>query len=272
MKKLLLLIILTAISFSFIERKKKEFTPPGTVKICDTLYADEAEITNLAWLEYEMWVKTKYGANSPEHKAVLPDTTVWREKYATNEPYVIYYYRHPAYNYFPVVGISYEQATAYCKWRTAQVKRFMSISKKYQNINFEYRLPSKAEWEFISDNGSYSDGYSVFSRGGRNEKGLVTFNHRWAKDSAEWVSSGSDKSRVGMEVLAPVYSYWPNYFKLYNMIGNASEMVLEKGISKGGSWRNLLEECRVGKDIPYEKPTAWLGFRCVCIVKQNAGV
>ncbi|MBN8693552.1 MAG: SUMF1/EgtB/PvdO family nonheme iron enzyme [Bacteroidetes bacterium] len=270
MKKLLLLIILTAISFSFIERKKKEFTPPGTVKICDTLFVDETEISNFSWVQYELWIARKYGVNSTEHKAVLPDTLVWREKYATNEPYVKYYYRHPAYRDYPVVGISYEQALAFCKWRTERVKEFMIISKKYQDINFEYRLPSKSEWEFLSNNGSYSDGYSVFSRGGRNEKGLVTFNHRWAKDSAEWVSSGGDKSRVGMEVLAPVYSYWPNYFKLYNMIGNASEMVLEKGISKGGSWRNLLEECRVGKDIPYEKPTAWLGFRCVCIVKKSA--
>jgi len=51
------------------------------------------------------------------------------------------------------------------------------------------------------------------------------------------------------------------------MIGNVSEMVLEKGISKGGSWRNILEECRVGKDILYTKSEAWLGFRCVCILK-----
>ena len=70
-----------------------------------------------------------------------------------------------------------------------------------------------------------------------------------------------------MDVTAPVYSYWPNSFNLYNMIGNVSEMVLEKGISKGGSWRNILEECRVGKDILYTKSEAWLGFRCVCILK-----
>lgn len=270
MKKLLLLTIIIVFSFSFIERKKKEFTPPGTVKICDTLFVDETEISNFSWVQYEWWIARKYGVNSTEHKAVLPDTLVWREKYATNEPYVKYYYRHPAYRDYPVVGISYEQALAFCKWRTERVKEFNCKYKRYGIIEFEYTLPTKWVWEFVSNNGNYGDGYSVFSRGGKNEKGLVTFNHRWAKDSAEWVSSGSDKSRVGMEVLAPVYSYWPNYFKLYNMIGNASEMVLEKGISKGGSWRNLLEECRVGKDIPYEKPTAWLGFRCVCIVKANS--
>jgi hypothetical protein len=73
----------------------------------------------------------------------------------------------------------------------------------------------------------------------------------------------------GYDVTAPVNSYTKNHFGLYNMIGNVSEMVTEKGTSKGGGWRHLLEECRVGKDITYEKPTSWLGFRCICIVKRN---
>lgn len=256
----MIIVLITA----FVPKKKKEFLPPGTVKINDTLFADEVEINNGGWLEFEFVTKQKFGVNSPEHKAVLPDTLVWRQKYFDNEPYVKYYYRHPAYRDYPVVGISYEQAVAYCKWRTERVKEFMCISKKYEIIDFEYRLPSKKEWEFLS-----SDCLNMFKNGGKNEKGMITFNHRWAKDSAEWVSSGGDKHRIGMEVFAPVYSYWPNRFKLYNMIGNASEMVLEKGISKGGSWRNLLEECRVGKDIPYEKPNAMLGFRCVCVVKKK---
>jgi hypothetical protein len=46
-------------------------------------------------------------------------------------------------------------------------------------------------------------------------------------------------------------------------------MVNEKGICKGGSWRNRLEECRVGKDMEYSKPTAWLGFRCVCVIRKS---
>lgn len=269
-KKILLLSLATILVTSFVSKKKKEFVPPGTVKINDTLFADETEISNFSWVQYQFWVYTKYGYNSPQYKAVLPDTLVWRDSASYNEPYVKYYLRHPAYRDYPVVGVSYEQAVEFCKWRTERVMEFNAVSKKHGTIDFEYRLPTKKEWEFISNNGNYSDGYSVFSRGGKNAKGLVTFNHRWAKDSAEWVSSGGDKSRVGMEVFAPVYSYWPNSFKLYNMIGNASEMVLEKGISKGGSWKNLLEECRVGKDIPYKKPSAMLGFRCVCVVKKKS--
>jgi len=265
MKKLLLFASILLLTVSFIPGRKKQFIPPGTVKINDTLFVDEVEITNSVWLEYEFWIKNKYGLKSAEHLSVLPDTLVWREKNSYNEPYVIYYYRHPAYKGYPVVGISYEQVLGFCKWRTERVMEFIALGKKHTNMNFEYRLPTKKEWEFVS-----SDCINMFKNGGKNEKGLITFNHRWAKDTEEWVNSGGDKSRIGMEVFAPVYSYWPNRFKLYNMIGNAAEMVAEKGISKGGSWRNLLEECRVGKDITYEKPTAWLGFRCVCVVKPNS--
>jgi formylglycine-generating enzyme required for sulfatase activity len=261
-KQLLLFSCTILLISSFSIKNKKGFLPPGTVKINDTLFADETEVSNFSWSEFENWTKRKYGANSPHHIKTLPDTLVWRNKNSYNEPYVGYYYRHPAYKKYPVVGITYEQAIAFCKWRAERVKEFLCDSKKYDQVEFEYRLPSKNEWEFVS-----SDCLNMFKNRGRNEKGQITFNHRWAKDSIEWVSS--DKERAGSEILAPVYSYWPNRFKLYNMIGNVSEMVLEKGISKGGSWTNFLEECRVGKDIPYEKPSAMLGFRCVCVVKKK---
>ena len=79
MKKLSLLI-LCIICLSFSYKKNKQFIPPGTVQISDTLYADETEISNFSWSEYEFFIKIKYGANSKEHIATLPDTTVWREK------------------------------------------------------------------------------------------------------------------------------------------------------------------------------------------------
>lgn len=263
MKKLLLLSMVAVLCAAFIPKKKKAFVPPGTVKICDTLFADETDVSNLTWQEYEFWIKAKYGANSPEHIAVLPDTLVWRDKKSYNEPYVQYYYRHPAYKNYPVVGISYEQANAFCKWRTEHVKEFMCLSNKYGIIEFEYKLPSKYEWEFISINGL---GY--FTNDGRNEKEQLTSNHIWVpRDSIE---ERKGNSYDNADVTAPVYSYWKNLFGLYNIIGNVAEMTSEKGISKGGSWRNRLEECRVGKDFMYEKPTAWLGFRCVCVVKKNS--
>lgn len=258
-----LLFLISAVllfsSFS-IKPKKKKSIPPGTVQISETFFADETEISNFSWNEYERWVAAKYGVNSPEHTFTLPDTTVWRGKDFNNEPYVLHYYRHPAYKNYPVVGISYEQALAFCKWRTARVKEFSYIGYK-KEWDLEYRLPNKEEWELLSNNGSLE-----LANKGRNEKGNVKFNHRYLEE-------GSEEAKKFMadhaDVTAPVYSYWKNKFGLFNMIGNVAEMISEKGVSKGGGWRSLLEECRAGKEIPYDKPTAWLGFRCVCVVKPN---
>jgi formylglycine-generating enzyme required for sulfatase activity len=266
MKKILLITSAVFLAMAFVSKTKKEFLPPGTIKINDTLYADQAEIDNFSYLEFVWWIGNKYGIKSTEHTAVLPDTLVWREKDSYNEPYVFYYLRHPAYRNYPVVGVSYEQAVEYCKWRTQRVKEFMCISKKYPTIEFEYRLPTEKEWEFLSNNGNCKDGSSVFCNGGKDDKGRITSNRsRDKSDTLSLMAALHDNS----DVTAPVCSYWKNQFGLYNMIGNVAEMVREKGISKGGGWRNNLEECRVGKQILYTKPTSWLGFRCVCVIRKH---
>lgn len=250
-------LILLFSSFS-IKRKKKKLIPPGTVQISETFFADETEISNFAWLEYESWTKLKYGINSAEHISVLPDTLVWREKNSSNEPYVKYYYRHPAYKDYPVVGISYEQAIAYCTWRTQRVKVFAYIRYK-KEWDIEYRLPTKEEWEMLSYNG-----VAELSNKGKNSKGQVKFNHCYRTPESKEVDKFMFK---GADVTAPVYSYWPNTFGMYNVFGNVAEMISEEGVSKGGGWRSQIEECCAGKNILYTKPTAWLGFRCVCVVK-----
>ena len=259
MKKIVLAAIaLAMLCLSFT--KEKPFIPPGTVQINDTLFADETEISNLSWLEYEHWTKAIYGANSKEHKATLPDTLVWREKLSNNEPYVQYYYRHPAYKNYPVVGISYEQTIAYCKWRTNQVKMFLTRKRDFKNHNFEYRLPSKEEWQQLA----YSSASALFNNG-KNEKGVYQINCAHPFDSTK--KNGT--SAPYPDVTVPVNSYSKNFIGLYNMLGNVAEMVNEKGISKGGAWKNNIEECLVGKDYNYSKPNAMLGFRCVCVVKNN---
>ena len=235
--------------------KEKTFIPPGTVQINDTLFADETEITNIAWQEYEKWQVSIYGMNSTEHLATLPDTLVWRDKNSYDEPYVQYYYRHPAYKNYPVVGISYVQALAYCKWRTNRAKAFMTLGKRFKYIDFEYRLPTKIEWEKLAEFSTY-----VLNNNGKDEKGKCQIN------CARPDTIGTPYP----DVTAPVKSYDKSLFGLYNMLGNVAEMVNEKGICKGGGWKNNLEQCRVGKDTEYTKPNAWLGFRCVCIVKKNS--
>lgn len=256
MIKQIIILLFVIISLAFNKSNFKKFIPPGTVKINDTLFADETEISNLSWLEFEYWTCTKYGKNSSEYKAVVPDTLVWRNKESFNEPYVHNYYRHKAYRDFPVVGITFEQAIAFCKWRTERVKEFYSIAFK-KSLKIEYKLPSKEEWEFISNLGS-----GIFNNKGKNEKGLFSLN--CIREDFDTLTTSQSKFN---DVTAPVYSYWKNYFGLFNMIGNVAEMIDQKNICKGGSWKHHLNECRVGKDIQYTKSEAWLGFRCVCILK-----
>jgi formylglycine-generating enzyme required for sulfatase activity len=261
MKPLFISLSIALIGLSFI--KQKEFIPPGTVQINDTLYADETEITNSSWLEFEQWTAGFYGKNSKEYLGILPDSTVWIDKLTYNMPYVQYYYRHPAYKDYPVVGISYEQAKAFCIWRTARVKYFLSIKKEYKNQNFEYRLPNKAEWELFA-----AASLNVFENKGFDEKGNPKLNCIMDVDSI--VIKGKTKAiNFNSDVTAPVDSYYKNRFGLYNMIGNVSEMIEDKGICKGGAWNNRLEQMRIGNELTYIKPSATLGFRCVCIVKKN---
>ena len=97
-----------------------------------SFYMDKYEVTNIAWREYLEWNTVVFGSTKPELvKALLPDTTVWRDEMAYNEPYEEYYFRHPAYSFYPVVGVTWEQAMAYCQWRTDRVNEQIMVSNKF---------------------------------------------------------------------------------------------------------------------------------------------
>lgn len=93
-----------------------------------SFYMDEAEVSNMFWLEYLEWLERIYGNSFPEIvERALPDTLAWREKLAYNEPMVKYYLRHPAYRDYPVVGVSWKQVNDFCKWRTDRVNEQILI-------------------------------------------------------------------------------------------------------------------------------------------------
>lgn len=94
-----------------------------------SFYMDETEVTNADYREYLYWVKRVYTDYPLVYQQALPDTLVWRGALAFNEPMTEYYLRHPSYNDYPVVGVTWIQATQYCDWRTDRVNEGMLIKE-----------------------------------------------------------------------------------------------------------------------------------------------
>ncbi len=100
-----------------------------------SFYMDQFEVTNFNWLEYLYWIRRTYEDYPMIYKNALPDTNCWRSPLAYNEPYVEYYLRHPAYQNYPVVGVSWNQANDFCKWRTDRVNEFILIREGVLTMN-----------------------------------------------------------------------------------------------------------------------------------------
>ncbi len=103
-----------------------------------SFYMDETEIRNLDYVEYLHWVHRIFRETHPEvYFNALPDTLVWRDPLAYNEPYVENYLRHPAYRDYPVVGVSWVQAAEYASWRTDRVNEMILVREGILDWNLD---------------------------------------------------------------------------------------------------------------------------------------
>lgn len=98
-----------------------------------SFYMDETEITNLQYREYLFWLKRVFIDFPKVYNEALPDTLSWRRRLGYNEPFVKYYFRHPAYMNYPVVGVNWKQASKYAKWRSDRVNEMILIKEGYIN-------------------------------------------------------------------------------------------------------------------------------------------
>jgi gliding motility-associated lipoprotein GldJ len=266
-----------------------------------SFYMDETEVSNNDWLEYIHWLSINFPTDRELYYNALPDTLVWRGELSANEPYVNNYLRHPSFQDYPVVGVSWEQANDYCVWRTDRMNenilretgkladwktasndgKKVPQLKKGEPFNTEiylngqnkgngidgknmmpnlsptakvgangkatrpvrledgiitqegYRLPTEAEWEYAAlglvgntENENISEGkmYPWNGMGVRSPKsstrGLILANFKRGKGDYMGVAGSlNDKA----DITAPVRSFPPNDFGLYNMAGNVNE-------------------------------------------------
>lgn len=108
---------------------------PRTVSV-SSFYMDETEVANVHYREYIYWLGRAYASDYPQLLAsALPDSTAWRQAMSYNEPLVQYYFRHAAYNNYPVVGVNWYQANEYAKWRTDRVNEYILVKNGYLKRN-----------------------------------------------------------------------------------------------------------------------------------------
>jgi sulfatase modifying factor 1 len=100
-----------------------------------SFYIDRTEVANVHYREYLFWLNRIFDPEEEQNRAIieaaLPDTLSWRSELSYNEPMVEYYFRHPGFNYYPVVGVTWRQASDFCLWRSDRVNEGILADKGY---------------------------------------------------------------------------------------------------------------------------------------------
>lgn len=86
-----------------------------------SFFLGETEVTNYDYRAYTTWLKFVFPPSDPDFKNIytgaLPDTLVWNNKLSRND-FSETYFRRAEFDDYPVVGVSWLQATKYCDWLT----------------------------------------------------------------------------------------------------------------------------------------------------------
>ncbi len=218
---------------------------------------------------------------------VYPDTLAWVHdySYSFNDPLTEKYFWHTAYDNYPVVGVNWNQAKAFCIWRTEKLNNYLS-SQKGETALSEFRLPTEAEWEWAARGGNHLNPYPWGGPYTRNDRGCFLANFKPLRGN--YIADG------GLITLV-VGHYPPNDWGLYDMAGNVAEWtnsafdplsynftwdmnpnytynakendppVMKRKVVRGGSWKDVSYYLEVTTRAYEYQDTAkcYIGFRCI---------
>lgn len=230
-------------------------------------------------------------------KELLPDTACWENdfKMSFNRPMSQHYFWHPAFENYPVVGVSWKQANAYCAW-LSRVNN-ADLAKRGKPLMPNFRLPTEAEWEYAAQG---------LENPVNNESNMRRRIYPW-KGSRIWNEKGKYRANIkadhfnyiddNFEYTAPVASYEANSFGLFDMAGNVSEWTedifrvreeysepstkLDRNpvqikqentrVVKGGSWADYRYAAQVGSrsSMPEGLGFSRVGFRIAMTQIKN---
>ena len=261
-KSFLVLLILALIgtSFSFtndpnnISKKiRKElgfmsYIPTGVYRIDNEkvrikeFYIFSNEVTNEQYAEFIEALKANGELDKLSEAQI--DSELWNVIDASGiESYVESYKDKPNY---PVVNISKKAALLYCEWLTESWKG------RFDGYNVSFRLPTEMEWEYAASGGLDLVKYSWGGPYTYNGKGCFLAQHK-----AIGLKFGPEKTG----------KYFANGYGLYDMCGNAAEMLADKDYTKGGNWNGPKEQLEIRANETLAK-SPFVGFRPVMILEK----
>jgi len=215
-----------------------------------------------------------------------PDQSLWNTIYdqKLGKYFEDVYFSDKAYNDYPVVNVSREGAELYCKWLKeeseylANEKDLLKEEELQMLFNRSYGLPSANDWAYASEAGKLENNYPWNGPYMRNSKGAYLANFCIAKEKETPGSAAASRHYTsagvglgpGQEMLScRVDAFKPNAFRLYNMSGNVSELVLDDStgqlLAKGGSWNSPAEELKISsrETVNGNGASPYHGFRPV---------